>query len=262
MNNRISVEQAFDCLPEGLKIDLVGSFNKIAKNYREGNWEPSELNGGKLCEAVYTVVEGYLKGGIYPDRSAGPPNLVRACRDLEQKYPKSDSNFSLRILIPRVLLSLYAIRNNRGVGHGGAEVDPNQMDATVVLHLSKWLMSELVRILHTCSTEDAQIIVDNLVQREIPIVWSSELLKRVLNVKLSQKQQTLVLLLTDHANLSESDLVKWIECRSVSNYRRDVLRPLHRSRMIEYDEKNRTVMLLPPGIQEAEDLVLNFRIIV
>ncbi|MBB3083292.1 hypothetical protein [Geodermatophilus sabuli] len=48
-----------------------------------------------------------------------------------------------------MMIGLYDIRNNRGVGHAGADVDPNHMDATVVLYQSKWLVAELVRLLHT-----------------------------------------------------------------------------------------------------------------
>ena len=52
------------------------------------------------------------------------------------------------------------------------EVDPNQMDATVVLYTSKWIMAELVRLLHTLSTEEATAIVDGLIEREVAWVWT------------------------------------------------------------------------------------------
>jgi hypothetical protein len=41
------------------------------------------------------------------------------------------------------------------------------MDATVVLYTSKWIMAELVRLLHTLSTEEATAIVDGLIEREV-----------------------------------------------------------------------------------------------
>jgi hypothetical protein len=47
-----------------------------------------------------------------------------------------------------VLVALYQIRNNRGVGDVGGDVDANQMDASYVLHSVHWVMAELVRILH------------------------------------------------------------------------------------------------------------------
>ena len=49
-------------LPASLRDELVVEFNKILKNYRESRWEPTELNGGKLCEIIYTILEGYFCG--------------------------------------------------------------------------------------------------------------------------------------------------------------------------------------------------------
>jgi hypothetical protein len=59
----LAPQDAFSVLPSTLRDDLLEAFNEIVKNYREHKWEPSELNGGKLCEAVYTVVVGWLDGG-------------------------------------------------------------------------------------------------------------------------------------------------------------------------------------------------------
>jgi hypothetical protein len=86
--------------------------------------------------------------------------MVDACRQLEQ----ASSTFprSIKVQIPRVLLALYEVRNNRGVGHVGGEVNPNHMDASMVLHSSKWLVAELVRIFHNVDTAIATAVVEAL----------------------------------------------------------------------------------------------------
>jgi secreted Zn-dependent insulinase-like peptidase len=151
-----------------------------------------------------------------------------------------------------MMVGLLDIRNNRNVGHTGGEVDPNYMDATAVLHTAKWLVAELVRLLHTLSIEDATAIVDALTEREVPTVWVHGDKKRVLRTGLSWKKQTLLLLLSETEEASEADLVRWLEHKSVAVYRRDVLNPMHRARLIEYDNETRTVRLLPPGVLMAE----------
>ena len=65
----------------------------------------------------------------------------------------------------------YEIRNNRGVGHVGGDVDPNHMDAEAVQTMAGWAMAELVRIFHGVKTEEAQETVDALVERKSPIIW-------------------------------------------------------------------------------------------
>jgi hypothetical protein len=248
-------EHAFSTLPATLRDDLLKAFNEIVKNYRERRWEPSELNGGKLCEAVFTVAKGWLEGGQYPARAEKPNRFPQRCWALEQEYQHVPNSRSARVLIPRVMIGLYDIRNNRGVGHAGAEVDPNHMDATVVLYQAKWLMAELVRLLHMLTIEAATTIVDGLIEREVAWVWRLGDKKRVLRTGMTWRQQTLVLLLTEPGEVAEIDLFRWLEHSNPAILRRDVLRPLHKERQIEYDTISRTVRLLPPGVTAAEALV-------
>jgi hypothetical protein len=158
----------FGTLPTKLRNELLGAFNETVKNYREGRWEPAELNGGKLCEVVYSILKGH-SAGKYPASASKPGNMVQACQKLETEaagFPRS-----IRIQIPRMLIALYEIRNNRNVGHVGGDVDPNHMDAVCVLQMSKWVMAELVRVLHNVDTDAATEIVDGLVDRETPLIW-------------------------------------------------------------------------------------------
>lgn len=250
----VTVKDALSDLPRGLRDDLLTAFDEIVSNFREHRWEPSELNGGKLCEAVYTVIVGYLDGGTYSPRAKKPNRFPDACLALEAKYQTVPDSRSARILIPRMMLGLYDIRNNRGVGHAGADVDPNEMDATAVLYLSKWLVAELVRLLHSLTTQEATDIVEGLIQREVALVWTHEAKKRVLRTGLTWREQILVLLLTENGDVAEGELFGWLQHPSVGNFRK-VLRPMHRDRLIEYDETARTVRLLPPGVATAEDLL-------
>src|SRR5579859_6539892 len=119
--------KALGSVPPGLRGPLLAAFNEIMRNFRENRWEPSELNGGKLCEVVYSILRGHVDGKM-PSKPSKPKNMVDACKALEAadsaKFPRS-----VRVQIPRMLMSLYEIRNNRGVGHVGGDVDPNHMDS-------------------------------------------------------------------------------------------------------------------------------------
>ena len=248
-------EDAFSLLPTTLRDDLLSAFNEIVKNYRERRWEPSELNGGKLCESVYTICKGWLEGGNYPARAEKPSRFPETCWAMTNTYQKVPNSRSARVLIPRMMIGLYDVRNNRGVGHAGAEVDPNHMDATAVLYAAKWLVAELVRLLHTLTTEEATAIVDDLIEREVAWVWTHGDKKRVIRTGMTRKHQALVLMLTEAGDVAEVDLLRWLEHPNPPTFRRDVLRKLHKSRLIEYDTDKRTVRLLPPGVTAAEELV-------
>lgn len=251
----IPASAALAALPTGLRDDLLSSFNEIVNNYRERRWEPSELNGGKLCEAAYTICEGWLKGGVYPQRAEKPSRFPNKCWDLERTYQSVPNSRSARILIPRMMIGLYDIRNNRGVGHAGGDVDPNHMDATAVLYAAKWIVAELVRLLHSLSTDEASDLVDALIQREVSWVWRLNGTKRILQNGLTWKQKTLLLMLSEAGEVKEVDLFAWLEHPGLPSFRKDVLKPLHKARLVEYDINARTIRLLPPGVSEAEGLI-------
>jgi hypothetical protein len=243
----------FGALPGTLREELLGAFNEIVKNFRERRWEPAELNGGKLSEVVYTILKGYADGK-YPSRAKKPRNMVDACKALETDA--SSAPRSIRIQIPRMLVALYEIRNNRNVGHVGGEVDPNHMDAMCVLQMAKWVVAELVRILHDIDPDEAAAVVEALVERETPLIWQVNGKKRVLNTTMNMRDKTLLLLHASNGEVAEADLVSWLEHSNASVYRRDILRPAHRRRLIEYDANGRTVQISPLGIEEVEQTLL------
>ncbi len=241
-------------VPQGLREELLSAYGSILKNYRERRWEPAELNGGKLCEVAYTILRGFVDG-IYPKKSTKPRNMADACHALEQASSTSFPR-SVRIQIPRMLVSLYEIRNNRGVGHVGGDVDPNHMDAVCVLQMSKWILGELVRIFHGVSTETAAAAVDAIVERTVPIVWEVGGKLRVLQPEMSMKDRTLVLLYHSAEPVSESDLVTWVEHSNASVFRRDVLRSAHKKKLLEYDAGASTIQISPLGIDYVESVIL------
>jgi len=242
-------------LPVGLKNELLAAYAEISRNFRERRWEPAELNGGKLCEVVYSILKGHVEGK-YPQKSSKPKNMVDACRALEQAsatFPRS-----VRIQIPRMLVALYEVRNNRGVGHVGGDVDPNHMDAASVLEMSKWVMSELVRIFHDVTTENAAAAVDALVERTLPVVWKVGTNLRVLVPAMSMKDKALLLLYHSRGAVREDELLRWVEHSNASVFRRDVIRRAHKAKLVEYNPARSTVEISPLGIEYVERSLLEY----
>ena len=238
-------------IPESLRQPLITAFNSIIRNYRERRWEPAELNGGKLCEVIYSILIGHATGK-FSHKPIKPKNIVDACKTLESLDSNKFSR-SVRIQIPRMIIALYEIRNNRGVGHVGGDVEPNHMDALQVLEMSKWLMAELVRIFHGVKAEEAQVVIDGIVDRTHYTVWEVGGKKRDLNPKHSMKESTLILLYSNNKPLPLVDLFEWIEYSNMSSYKKDILKPLHKVRFIEFDESSGLVQISPLGIRYVEE---------
>jgi hypothetical protein len=250
----IPIDKLFPSFPSSLRDELLTAYSDIVRNYRERRWEPSELNGGKLCEVVYSIIKGYIDGN-FPTNTIKPKNMVEACLAIEQTAPALSPR-SIRIQLPRMLMALYETRNNRGVGHIGGDINPNHMDATCVLYMSKWIVAELIRVFHAVDTKIATDTVDAIVERISPVIWEVGDKKRVLDTTLTMKEKTLLILSNSQEAIAEKDLVEWIEHSNPSIYRRDVLRQLHKAKLVEYDSKAGLVYISPKGIAFVEENIL------
>jgi hypothetical protein len=244
-------------VPATLRNELLDCYERIVRNYAEQRWEPAELNGGKFSEVAYSIVNGAIRG-TFPASASKPSNMVDACRALEGQPadPSRVGDRSLRILIPRILPVLYEIRNNRGVGHVGGDVDPSQEDSEAVLAMATWVLAELVRIFHGIALGDAQVAVESIIQRRHPLIWSTGSKKRVLDPSLSAKDQVLLLLYSDPAWVTVSDLRDWIEYSNPSLFKTRILGPLHKERLVEYDPSNSIARITPRGIHTVESELL------
>jgi hypothetical protein len=244
----MSVDNALSAIPAGLRKPLLDEYKSIIQNFAEHRWAPSELSGGKFCEIIFTILDGHAKG-TYASAPTKPSRFVDACKLLEKNghVPRS-----FQILIPRLLPALYEVRNNRGVGHAGGDVDPNHMDAVFVMSNCSWVMAELVRVFHKTTTSEAQSIVDRLAERKMPLLWYGEEMRRVLDPKMPLLAQILLLLSTATDKVAVADLIKWTDTKN-SNYFRLLLRKMHGLRLIEYSGQDDSALILPPGDKVISD---------
>ena len=238
-------------VPEGLRNPLLQEYDKLVRNYREGRWEPAELNGGKFSEVVYTILKGHVDCS-FPGVPSKPRNMVDACKALEgaSGFPRS-----IRIQIPQMLAALYEIRNQRNVGHVGADVDPSHMDATVVLAMVKWVLAELIRIFHGMTTEEATKVVEGLVERTLPIVWKTASMTRVLGSHLGAKERMLALLYGTNAPIEVREIVRSIGYSNITQFRKTVAKEAHRADLVHWDAEADTIEISPVGIRYVEENV-------
>lgn len=243
------VSEVLSGIPDGLRTPLITEYNKIVRNFREERWEPAALNGGKFAEIAYTILSGYAEGRFAASPSK-PRNMVDACRKLEHatSVPRS-----VRIQIPRVLIALYEIRNNRSIGHVGGDVDPNQMDANLVLAMARWTMAELVRIFHDTTIAAASQAVELLTERVMPLLWDVAGTTRVLAPKMSARDKALVVLYGKGSTLDVGHLAKCVEYGNVSRFRSKVLGDAHKEALLHMDGAKDSVTISPLGVALVED---------
>jgi hypothetical protein len=149
------------------------------------------------------------------------------------------------------------LRNKRGIGHVGGDVDANRLDSQVIATASDWIVCELIRVFHNLSLEEAQDLVDSVSTRQISDIWEIAGRKRVLRTDLDFKDKTLLLLYSsgDQGALVE-DLFLWTKYSNLPVYKRAVLEPLDKECLLDYDSETQFVTIISLGIKRVEEKII------
>lgn len=254
-SNSSFLEEALQNIHTDFRSRLIESYLELKRRNAESQYDSAGISAGKFCEILLRILQSEVHGSYIPFAdSVG--NMADECRKLIAS-PKSSGIESIRIILPRALIFLYTIRNKRGIGHIGGDVDANKIDLAALVITADWIICELIRIYHGLSLEEAQDLVDAISFKSIPAIWEVAGKKRVLKNGLSSQLQTLLLLYSDiEAGVLSEDLFSWVEYSNCSMYKKRVLEPLHNKRLIEYDRENEVVYLSPLGAKEVENNVL------
>jgi len=258
-NHSTTIDQALKAIPKNYRGKIVASYLELkrrhGKAHHDASWDAPGLSSGKFCEAVFRFLQYHLKGSSIAF-GKHIPNFPDECRKLIQ-LPQAKGVESLRVIIPRALVFLYTMRGKRGIGHVGGDVEANIIDGCAILSVCDWVMAELIRIFHGLSLEEAQAVVDSIATRSLPYIWEVAGKKRVLRKGFTYKQMTLLLCYSevDEGVLTE-DLFSWCEHSNFAVYKANVLKSLHKDRLIEYDSDNQIVYLSPAGVAVVEGEIL------
>ena len=238
----------------------VSPLSKIAiaflkRNCVESRFDAAGISAGKFCETVLMQLQNKIFGAYTPFGTQ-IRNFADDCRKLITS-PIGSATESERIIIPRALVFLYTMRNKRGIGHVGGDVDANEIDTAVMARTADWILCELIRIHHGMSLEEAQDLVDSISVRQLPVIWEVAGKKRVLKKGLSANDQTLLLLYsTKETAVLVEDLCEWIEYSNFSVFKNRIIKALHKDRMVEHDRESDAVLLSPNGAEYVEEHIL------
>lgn len=244
-----SLQDTLKTIPSALRDSLIEEFEQTLDEYRAADWEKVGLKAGKFCEVAYCVCLGHATG-TYPATPTKPGNFPQACRDLEQY--NGTKGRSLCIQVPKVLAALYELRNNRAIGHISAEVSPNHMDAEFFLRSMKWVMGELVRNYSQLPLAESHAVVEAVTARTFHIVWSNGDVRRVLEPAKTAGQKVLILLYAEGKPVSVAQIQSWVEYKNGTDFKRKVLKDLHKKAFVHFDERAATLQILPTGQAHVE----------
>lgn len=253
------LESALGNVDKKFRPRIIKEYLDIKKRYSRAavdqEFDSTGISTGKFVETVLRFLQVHLTKNFIPF-GTHINNFADECRKLIQ-LPHSVGNESQRIIIPRALVFLYTLRGKRGIGHVGGDIEANAIDAATIVRTADWIMCELIRMFHNLSLEQAQEIVSAISTRNLPDIWEVMGKKRVLRTDLNMKQKVLLLAYTDPSNgILVEDLFDWAEYSNLPMFKKNVLKPLHKLKLIEYNQEDQAVILSPLGIQQVEDNII------
>jgi hypothetical protein len=244
-----SLKDALAAIPSTLCNPLIEEFEQVLDEYRAADWEKVGLKAGKFCEIAFWVCSGHATG-TYAGAPSKPDYFGKACASLEQHNKTKGRPLCMQV--PKVLAALYELRNNRAIGHVSAEVSPNHMDAEFFLRGMKWVMGEFVRNYSQLPLNDSHAVVEAVTARSFHMVWTSGNVRRVLEPAKTAGDKVMILLYAEAKPVTVAQLQTWVEYKNGTDFKRKVIKALHKKAWVHYDEKLATVQILPPGQSHVE----------
>jgi len=174
---------------------IVDSYVEMQQRFFAGDWQPSELDGGRLCEAVARACYQLDAGTI--THSQLPKELCEKLED-ERNLHSHNLNAKARRHISRAIMLVYKFRSDRGSVHISPEYTANEMDSILMVHAGKWIFAEFLRL---AWIKDRKVIAEtiaDIIQLEHSLIHELDGTPLILDHNASAPEE--VLLLLNHAD--------------------------------------------------------------
>ncbi len=228
----------------------VTNYVQMQQRFLAGDWQPTELDSGRLCEAVARAI--YQLDTAVVTHSQLPGEICGKLEDQQQQHalPLKD-----RLHMCRAIGVVYKFRSDRGSVHISSVYTANYMDSMFMVHAAKWIFAEFLRLAWNKDNAVIAETIAQIVQLEYSLVHEIDGVPLVLDHKVSAPEE--VLLLLQHAEgqrLSRDLLFKQAKNSTASGFSKAM------SRLLKTNDirtaENGDIVLTPKGQKRLiEDII-------
>ncbi len=186
---------------------IVDSYVEMQNRFLAGDWKPTELDDGRLCEAISRALLQLDTGKI--DHRILPGAVQDILLDTKAKVAHV-LDFKDRSHIAKVIETVYKFRSDRGAVHVSPTHTANYMDSMLVLHAGKWMFAEFLRLAWNKDRNVVAAVIEQIVQLEHSMIHELDGKPLVLVRGISAPEEVLLLLFHSPTNrLSRAELRKY-----------------------------------------------------
>lgn len=229
----------------------VEHYQDAVHEFQLGEWEQSIAKCGKFVEAVLKALWTYV-GEPVP---SGKHFKAGALMDGLTNKPATIAD-TIRLTMPRACRLVYDVASNRGGRHDAGEVDPNEMDASMVVSSSSWILAEMLRFSQkgAMATDTVAGLVASLNQRKFPFTENIDGRLYFSLKGLSARDIELLTLWRIHPRrMSRKEPIA--AAKRHGNSEANAAVGLSRLNRLVDDDGDGNLRLLITGIQQAEKLI-------
>lgn len=229
----------------------VKHFQKMVADYQKSDWSDALAKAGKFMEAAMKAL--WVRAGeIVPKGKEF--KVGKTIVDLERKPDAAGIPDTIKLTIPRACRFAHEIASNRDGRHDAGEINANEMDASTVVSLCSWILSEMVRFSQKgLGLEEAKKIVEGLMRRKFPL---SEVIQGRVYTQIghSAPEVAIGILSTIYPRrMPKDELVRTLKRHEFED--KNAKMALERiKKYVDFDEQDR-VMLRSTGLQRVDELI-------
>lgn len=183
------IQQLSAVIDASIARAAIESYVEMQQRFLAGDWGPSELDGGRLCEAVCRCLLQLDTGAI--NHSALPGAVRQVLLDPQHNHALAEKD---RQHIAKVIDLVYKFRSDRGAIHISPIYTANYMDSMLVLHAGKWILGEFLRLAWNQDRNTVAEVIAQLVQLEHSLIHELDGKPLVLAKGISAPEEVLLLL--------------------------------------------------------------------
>ena len=184
------VAQISPPLDRSLATTLLTEFVDLERRFTLGDWEPATLNGGQFAEVASRIIYHIDSGTLNPRKSLD--SCLNYVEGTGNKHLLTDRPSARHLC--KALRLIYKFRSQRGAIHIDLSHTANELDSTLVLSLSRWVVSEILRVFWSGNRSEVAKTIRAIVRYPVPSVFESDGRSVVLRTDCTAEEEILLLL--------------------------------------------------------------------
>ena len=172
-----------------LASSIIDCYIDMQQRFLAGDWKPAELDGGRFCEVIARAFLQLDTGRVDHRKLPGKVREALFDKQIPHRMKAKDRHH-----LTQVIKTVYGFRSDRGAVHISADYTANYADSTLVIHNSKWLLAEFLRLAWTNDENVVAETISQIVQLEHSLIHELDGKPLVLARDIAATEEVLLLL--------------------------------------------------------------------